>query len=95
MSKTDKKFLVDILRRPFVHKEDAEALYEIIHDEVLNQLLEGNEVNLFGLASIKPVFKKGHKRNSFEGEIEVPDRMVLKSRVYPRLKNEWKEYNDD
>ena len=95
MEKTPKDFLCDILRRAYITKEDSYKLYDIIHDECLEALAQGKEVNLFDVALIRPAFKKGHRRNSLNGMIEVPDRVVLKTRVAPKLNTEWKYINGD
>lgn len=93
-NKTNKDFLCDVLRRAFITKEDSYTLYEMIHDEVVQALSEGKEVNIFDLIYIRPDEKKAHKRNSFNGIIEVPNRKILKARFSPALTKEWKMIND-
>lgn len=87
--------IVDIIRKAFVTKEAAEEIYEEIHDLVLNSLLDGQFVNLFGCVTIKPVFRKQKLVvNSFGlRDIVYPESIVLKSSIYPRLKNEWDMVN--
>jgi nucleoid DNA-binding protein len=93
-NKTNKDFLATVLRRAFITKEDSYTLYEMIHDEVVQALAEGKDVNLFDLVYIEAAEKKAHRRNSFDGMIEVPDKTVLKPRLSPALLKEWKMIND-
>ena len=66
----------------------------MIHEECLNALLDGKEVNLFNLATIRQLEIKGHSRNSLNGMIEVEDRTILKAKVFNTLKREWEYTND-
>lgn len=88
--KTGKDFLCDILRRAFLTKDDSYILYEMIREECIQALEDDKEVNLFDLVTLKSIDKPAHARNSFKGVVEVPDRKVVKARIYPRLKKLWK-----
>jgi len=90
--KVNKVDFVDIIRKAFVAKEDAEAIYEEIHEMVLVKLDEGYSVNLFGCVSIE---SKTHPptviKDMFgQGDYMFPERRMLHTSVYPMLKNEWK-----
>jgi len=97
MPRTDKKKInkvdfVDIIRKAFVVKEDAEAIYDEIHEMVLVKLDEGYSVNLFGCVLVE---SKTHPptilKDMFgQGDIMFPERRMLYSKIYPTLKNEWK-----
>lgn len=94
MSKTNKDFLLDILRSAFITKEDANIIFDEIRNAVISELIEGNEVNLFDLVCLKPKEKQSHTHNTLTGSVVLPDRVVLSTRVYPRLKREWIYIND-
>lgn len=89
--KINKIELVDIIREVFVTKEDAEYIYDKIHDKVIESLLDGYDVNLFGCVAIEAVEQKERVvPNAFgKGDMVLPSRLVLKSRVYPTLIKEW------
>lgn len=91
----NKQDIVDIIRKAFVTKEDAEQIYEEIHDLVLDSLLEDRVVNLFGCVTIRTRTRKEKiVHNSFGiGDVIYPEGIVLKSSIYPRLKNEWQMVN--
>jgi len=97
MPLTDKKKInktdfIDIIRKAFITKEDAEAMYDEIHEKVLISLDEGYSVNLFGCVLIEP---KTHPpmiiKDMFgQGDMMFPERIHLHTNIYPTLKNEWK-----
>jgi nucleoid DNA-binding protein len=92
--RTGKEFLVDILRRAFITKEDANVLYDMIREECIEALISGKEVNLFELVAIRNHTTPSHSRNTFNGMMIVPERNILKARIFPRLKKEWNNIND-
>lgn len=94
-TKVNKSDIVDIIRKAFVTKEDAEQIYEEIHDLVLDSLLGGKSINLFGCVTIKPNLRKEKVvKNSFGlRDIIYPESLVLGTSVYPRLKHEWQMVN--
>ena len=94
LEKTNKEFIINILRRAFITKEDANIIYDMIREECIQALEEGKQVNLFELVAIRPHVTPSHTRNSFVGMIDVPAKNTLKARIFPRLKNEWKNIND-
>ena len=89
--KVNKQDIVDIIRDVFVTKEDAEYVYEKIHEKVLDSLLNGYDVNLFGCVAIEAVHKNERIiPGAFGGDdIHLPKRRILKTRVYPTLSSEW------
>jgi hypothetical protein len=88
--KTNKDFILDVLREAFVTKQDANILFERMRDEVLEALSEGRSVNLFDLVVIEPLEKESYvMHGGLYGHKKIPKRTILKSRIYPRLKKEW------
>lgn len=96
IERTNKEFLCDILRRAYITKDDASALYDMIHEECIAALREGKEVNLFGLVIIQPYIKNAHWRNTLSGEMmHMPKRAKLRGKIMPRVSKLWKEINED
>ena len=94
--KINKQEIVDIIREVFIRKEDAEYIYEKIHDLVLESLLEGKTINLFGCATLFKEHRSARVLNNAfgEGDLELPAQDVLRCRIYPRLQKEWLMVND-
>jgi len=95
--KINKVDFVDIIRKAFVTKEDAEIIYDEIHEMVLESLYEGYVVNLFGCVLIEP---KTHPpmivKDMFgQGDMMFPERIRLHANIYPTLKSEWKILQED
>ncbi len=95
MNKVGKPFIVDLLRRPFVTKEAAMLLYDIIREDITEQLMNGNTVNLFDLVYLEPYKTKPKRVPQGFGKdpLILSEENSVKSRIAPKFKNEWKELN--
>lgn len=90
--KLNKDDIVSIIRELFVTKEDAEYIYEKIHNTVLQSLADGKVVNLFGCAFLEAKYcpEKIIKNAFGMGDRVIEERFKIVAKVYPTLKKEWK-----
>lgn len=83
-----KSFMVDLFRMAFLPKDTASVLYEEIREAIIEELLKGHRVNLFGVVILEPI-QKVHNVGFLLHEKRKKTMRRIKTRVPCSFRTEW------
>ena len=88
---TKREFVMTLVRDHGLMRDDALKMTELIFGHVKKYILEGREVRIGEVGSFRFKFlkpRKNHKSNIDGTVTDVPTRVKLKLRVFPKMRKE-------
>lgn len=85
-----KDFMVENFRLAFLTQDQSRALYNKIRENIVNELLQGKRINLFGIVMLEPM-TRNYNTGFHKEERVVKSITRIRAKISSNFRTEWKK----